>query len=224
MFCAMQPRRSLRLVAGALVLASPLLGSCGFDKATDRVYTPAATTNNRDGDVDVLGAGIVSAQPGSGTFIASLSNNKADQPFQLDSVAGAGDWSDLTISPDTLGIEIAPRGFVNLVGEDPITVTGDFTPGQVTELTLTFDSGDAVTMDVPVLYACNAFEGLDQSATLRSASESPSSESPSAEPSPGDVPTDDASSPTESASPGESASAAAGGSAEPYDCVGVGED
>jgi hypothetical protein len=211
----MQPRRSLRLVAGALVLASSLLGSCGFDKATDRVYTPAATTNNRDGDVDVLGAGIVSAQPGSGTFIASLSNNKADQAFQLDSIAGAGDWSDLTISPDTLGIEIAARGFVNLVDEDPITVTGDLTPGQVAEVTLTFDSGDAVTMDVPVLYACNAFEGLDQSAEQGSASESPSTE-----PSPGDVPTDDTTAtPTDSASP----SAAAGGSAEPYDCVGVGE-
>ena len=50
----MQTRRSLRLVAGALVLALPLLGSCGFGKATDRVYTPAAGTNDRDGDVDVL--------------------------------------------------------------------------------------------------------------------------------------------------------------------------
>ena len=45
MFCAMQTRRSLRLVAGALVLALPLLGSCGFNKATDKVYTPAAGTN-----------------------------------------------------------------------------------------------------------------------------------------------------------------------------------
>ena len=61
----MQPRRSLRLVAGALVLALPLLGACGFDKATDRVYTPAAGTNYRSGDIDVLSAVIVSAQPGS---------------------------------------------------------------------------------------------------------------------------------------------------------------
>ena len=44
----MQTRRSLRLVAGALVLALPLLGSCGFGKATDRVYTQAAGTNDRD--------------------------------------------------------------------------------------------------------------------------------------------------------------------------------
>jgi hypothetical protein len=66
----MQPRRSLRLVVGALVLALPLLASCGFDKATDQVYTPGAGTDDRSGDVDVLSAVIVSAQPGPGTFIA----------------------------------------------------------------------------------------------------------------------------------------------------------
>ena len=218
----MQPRRSLRLVAGALVLALPLLGACGFDKATDRVYTPAAGTNNRDGDVDVLSAVIVAAQPGSGTFLASLSNNKADQDFQLTKVAGSGTWSDLKISPSDLSVDIVARGFVNLVDEDPITVTGDLTPGQVAELTLTFDSGDAVTMDVPVVYACNAYDGLDlsqqdptQSATATSA------------PSPGDVPTEGTTvSPTVGPTdiPSDSASPSSGGApSEPYDCVAVGE-
>jgi len=41
----MQTRRSPRLVAGALVLALPLLGSCGFGKATDRPNTQAAGIN-----------------------------------------------------------------------------------------------------------------------------------------------------------------------------------
>ena len=75
----MQTRRSPRLVAGALVLALPLLGSCGFNKATDQEYTQAAGINDRDGDVDVLSAVIVAAQPDSGTFVASLSNNSPDQ-------------------------------------------------------------------------------------------------------------------------------------------------
>ncbi len=235
----MQSRRSLRLAAGALVLAAPLLGSCGFDKATDLVYTPAATTNDRDGDVDVLSAGIVSAQPGSGTFIASLSNNRTDQAFQLQSVKGAGKWTDLKLDPDTLEIDVPATGFVNLVDEDPITVTGDLTPGQLAELTLSFDSGDAVTMMVPVLYACNEFEGLDGSGSgaTGSASGSPSasiSESPSESESPsaGDGPTEGASeseSPTANVSPSatgsedaeESVSAAPG---EPYNCGAVGED
>src|SRR4051812_34602958 len=175
----MQPRRSLRLVAGALVLALPLLGSCGFNKATDEVYTPGAGTNDRTQDVDVLSAVIVAAQADSGTFIASLSNKEPKDDAELTSVAGAGDWSDLTVEPSDLSIQIPARGFVNLVDEDPITVRGDFTPGQIVELTLTFQSGDSVTMDVPVVYACNYYEGLDSSASEPSESASPTS-SPSA--------------------------------------------
>lgn len=200
----MQPRRSLRLVAGALVLALPLLGSCGFDKATDRVYTPAAGINNRDGDVDVLSAVIVAAQPDSGTFLASLSNNRADQAFALTGVAGAGTWSDLTIDPADLSIDIAPRGFVNLADEDPITVTGDFAPGDVARLTLTFDSGETVTTNVSVVFACDAYEGLDSSGGV--SSEPEASDSPSA----GEVPTEGASE--------------AGHSADTYDCAAVLEE
>jgi hypothetical protein len=204
----MQPRRSLRLVVGALVLAAPLLTSCGFDKATDRVYTPAAGINDRDGDVDVLSAVIVSAQTGSGTFIASLSNNltKADDTETLTGVASADDSSGLTFTPASLSIDIAPRGFVNLVDEEPIVVRGDFTPGQVEKVTLTFASGDTTTMDVPVVYACNAYEDLDVSADQP---ESTDSSSPSSSPS------DEASaSPTASASP----------AGEPYNCDAVGVD
>jgi hypothetical protein len=212
----MQTRRSLRLVAGALVLALPLLGSCGFGKATDQVYTPAAGSNDRDGDVDVLGAVIVAAQPDSGTFVASLSNNSPDNDAELTGVAGAGDWSDLGVEPSDLSIDIPARGFVNLVNEDPITVTGDFGAGQVAELTFSFASGDSVTMDVPIVFACNTYEGLDPSQQQPEESESPTDS-----PSPGDVPTEGTTvSPTESESPSASA---AGTPGEPYDCVAGGE-
>jgi hypothetical protein len=160
----MQPRRSLRLVAGALVLALPLLGSCGFDKATDKVYTPGVGTNDRDGDVDVLAAVVVAAQPGSGTFLATLSNDSADAAAELEEVAGAGVWQDLTFSGLDSPIEVVARGFVNLVDEDPITVSGDFEAGDFLQLALTFGSGETVTMNVPVVYACDEYEGLDGSA------------------------------------------------------------
>ncbi|WP_028650319.1 hypothetical protein [Nocardioides halotolerans] len=207
----MQTRRSFRLVAGALVLALPLLGSCGFGKATDRVYTQAAGTNNRDADVHVLSAVIVAAQPDSGTFVASLSNASPKDDNQLTGVSGAGEWSDLTVDPSDLSIDIPARGFVNLVDQDPITVTGDFDAGQVAELTLTFESGDEVTFDVPIVFACNSYEGRDLSQQEPSESASPSDE-----PSPGDVPTDGATvSPSESASESSSAPAAP---QEPYSC------
>jgi hypothetical protein len=202
----MQPRRSLRLLVGALVLAAPLLSSCGFDKATDQVYTPAAGTNNRDGQVDVLSAVIVSAQSGSGTFLASLSNNSTTEDATLASVAAAGASAGLTVSPTDLSIDVPARGFVNLVDEAPIIVSGDFVPGQVENLTLTFDSGDTVTMDVPVVYACNYYEGLDRSGSAASSSASPSASGSSA--------------PSESASSSPSSSA----TGEPYDCSAVGEE
>ena len=200
------------------MLALPLLGSCGFNKATDQEYTQAAGINDRDGDVDVLSAVIVAAQPDSGTFVTSLSNNSPTKDLVLTGLAGAGEWSDLTVDPSELSIEIPARGFVNLVNEDPITVTGDFDAGQFAELTLTFDSGDTVTMDVPIVFACNTYEGLDPSQQ-----EPEESESPTTEPSPGDVPTDGATvSPTESPTESESAGAS-GVPAELYDCVAVGE-
>jgi hypothetical protein len=182
----MQPRRSLRLVAGALVLALPLLSSCGFDKATDRVYTPAAGVNNRDGDVDVLSAVIVAAQPGSGTFLASLSNNSSKDDANLTEVSA--DSQDLSFAAVDPPIEVKARGFVNLVNEPPITVTGDFGAGDFEQVTLTFESGDTVTMRIPVVFACDEWSGLDNSAEVEPSSspqteesESPTTETPPAE-------------------------------------------
>ena len=89
----MQLRRSFALTAAALALTAPALTSCGFDYATDRYYTPANGANNRDGVVDVLGAVVVSTEPGSGTFVASLSNNSTTEATsftELGATEGAG--------------------------------------------------------------------------------------------------------------------------------------
>jgi hypothetical protein len=206
----MQPRRSLRLVAGALVLALPLLGSCGFGKATDRVYTPGVGTNDRTGEVKVLAAVLVAAQPDSGTFLASLVNNSSTKAVELTEVKGAGEWQDLTIGEIDPPIEVVARGAANLVNEAGITVTGDFEAGDFVELTLSFDNGDSVTMDLPVVYACDEYDGLDTSAeTFPSPGpQTDDSASPSAEPT-------DATTP----SPGETAQAAPVARQEPYDCV-----
>jgi hypothetical protein len=203
----MQPRRSLRLAVGALVLALPLLSSCGFDKATDRVYTPGEGTNNRDGDVKVLAAVVVAAQPGSGTFIASFSNNSSKESNSLTELAGAGDSQDLTIGAIDDPVELEPRGFVNLADEGGINVSGDFGAGDFVELTLTFDSGDSVTMDVPVVYACDEYAGLDTSADTPSPSASPTA---SASPEATDGPTP---------SPSETAAASPSPAQPLYDCA-----
>ena len=188
----MQLRRSLRLTAGAVALLVPLLGSCGFDKATDRVYTPAAGINDRTGPVDVLSAVVVSAQPNSGTFIATLSNNSSTKSPTFDSFAGAEDEA-LTVG-SAGPVEVAPRGYVNLADGDGVSVQGQFEPGKVLTMTLGFEDGDSLTMDVPVVYACEWWTGLDGSAASASPSASPS-ESPTESPTPSEAPAGDVPSP-----------------------------
>ena len=76
---AMHLRRPLALTAGALVLALGGLTSCGFDLATDRPYQPGEGTNDQSGDVEVLSALIVAAQPNEGTVIVTLVNSTDDE-------------------------------------------------------------------------------------------------------------------------------------------------
>jgi hypothetical protein len=158
----MQLRRSARLLTatGALVLAASALTSCGFDYATDRVYTPGAGTNDRDAQVDVLSAVVVSHEDGSGTLIATFSNNDATDPASVDAI----DSDDVTIN-DFATIDLTPGGYVNLAdAETPITVTGDFAQGDFMELTFTFGDGGSETVDVPSVPDCYEYSGLDATA------------------------------------------------------------
>src|SRR4051812_24707048 len=82
--------------AGAVALAATL-SSCGFNVATDRVYTPAAGVNDRDARVDVLNAVVVSGQEGSGTLVASFANNNPTDRATVTSIEGAGDDASVTV-------------------------------------------------------------------------------------------------------------------------------
>ncbi len=176
----MQLRTSARALAAVGVLAlATTLSSCGFDYATDRVYTPAAAVNQRDASVDVLGAAIVSAQPGSGTFIASFSNNDQTDPGTVTAIAGAGDASSVTVN-DFSPITVDPGALVNLVNEKPITVSGDAVKaGAFLTLNVSFGDGESVQMDVPVYPPCNEFEGLDKSGSGSTTSDECTIETPS---------------------------------------------
>ncbi len=187
----MHLRRNIALAAGALVLtATPVLTACGFNYATDRVYTPAAGVNNRDASVDVLGAVIVSAQDDAGTFIASFANNNADQEATVQSLSGSG---DTPVQADTFSpVTIPAGGLVNLAIDGGFRVTGTFKAGDFVPVTITFGNGQRVDMNVPVVTDDGNYAGLDTSGSSSSASpsespsESPSdsaTESPSASPS-----------------------------------------
>jgi hypothetical protein len=178
----MQLRRSFALTAAALALTAPALTSCGFDAGTQRVYTPANGVNNREGEVDVLGAVVVSTQEGSGTFIASLSNNSTTEPASLTEIAPAA-GGDVTAA-DFQPVEVKADSLVNLA-EPPadIKLTGDFKSGDFVELALGFDNGERTVVEVPVVDNSGYFEGLDGEPTpSETPSESPS-ETPSETPS-----------------------------------------
>jgi hypothetical protein len=159
--------RSLATAAAVVALAVPLT-SCGFSYATERDYTPAGGANNREGVVDVLSAVVVSGTEGSGTFVASLSNNDGVDEQSLTGISGGSSGADGGTSVEAAELEpvtVPPAGLVNLA-EPPadIVLTGDFAAGDFVELSVDFGNGESVSMNVPVVPDDFGYwEGLDAS-------------------------------------------------------------
>jgi len=147
-------RRSLALMAGALVLAVPTLSSCGFNYATDEIYQASAGTDARTGDVDVLNAAIVASEDNVGNFVATFSNNVATEGDRVTAIGGGVE--DPTLKAEGFKpFQLAPGGFVNLAanskGIAPTKVTGEFTPGEFVQVTIDFSHAESVTFLVPVV-------------------------------------------------------------------------
>lgn len=139
-----------RSIAVAALVLTPVLTSCGFNQPTDRVYTPGVGVNDRDGEVDVLNALIVSGAPGSGSVVATLSNNNVDEPDQLTDISGAGE-NNAQISLES-PIEIPRGGSVSVSDEAEVSVEGDLiNSGAFVEITFTFENAEPVTIEVPVV-------------------------------------------------------------------------
>jgi hypothetical protein len=153
----MQLRRAL---AGALVLALAGLTSCGFDLATDRPYTPGEGTNEDSGDVKIRSALIVSAQPNGGTFIVTLVNSATTERSGNEPALTGISGPNLEVG-EFEPIEVVPGQAVNLATEGGITISGDFDAGQALPLTLSFADGFSADLNVPVVTACDEYEGLD---------------------------------------------------------------
>src|SRR3954471_25031404 len=135
-----------RLAAGAMVLLVPVLGACGFSEQTDQVYQPAVGTDDRSGNVDILGAVVVSSLNGEGTFVASLVNNNQDKDDTL--VTMTGDGLDVSL---TAPVKVPAGDLVNLMDTGAVSAPGETVHrGKFARLTLTFESGQKTRMNVPV--------------------------------------------------------------------------
>ena len=154
--------RPLATAAAVIALAAPLT-SCGFDYATERDYTPGSGANTREGEVDVLSAVVVSAAEGSGTFIASLSNNDPSDEQSFTGISGAE--GTMVEVAEFEPVSIPAGGLVNLA-EPPaeIVLTGEFTAGDVVPLSFDFGNGERVQLNVPVVADDTGYwEGMDAS-------------------------------------------------------------
>jgi hypothetical protein len=155
--------RSTPAAAAVLLVSCAALSSCGFSYSTDREYTVNSSTDNREGEVDVLNAVVVSAAEGSGTFVASFANNDIDEEETLTGVAG--DEGTSITAPEFEPVTIPADGLVNLA--DPpadIVLTGDFTAGDFVPLVLDFGNGERIAIKVPVVSDDSGYwEGLDAS-------------------------------------------------------------
>ncbi|MCR6032235.1 hypothetical protein GGQ22_12410 [Nocardioides sp. zg-579] len=152
-------RRNTTLALGALVLTVPVLSSCGFNPATDRVNTISMSGNERSGSVDVIGAVIVSERAGSGTFLTTFSNNPGAEATEIESIsAGSGAAVE---AAEFEPYALAEGGLVSLLQDGGVRLTGDFDPGDFVPLTIGFSSGEQVSVTVPVVPACDEYDGLD---------------------------------------------------------------
>ncbi len=175
------PARRATLAVSALLVAAPVLSSCGFNYATNRVNTISMGVDDRAGQVDVLGTVIVSGQAGSGTFVSTLVNNDPTEPASFTELTGTDTTTGTVVAAESLEpIEIPPRGRVTLgnaaapaltegdpsLVSDPqdVVVTGDFVPGDFVTVDLVFASGESTSLEIPVVPSCRQWEGLDNSA------------------------------------------------------------
>lgn len=138
-------------IAGLLMVLLPsaaALSSCGFDYPTDRINTISSGENNRDASVDALGIRVLATATGEGRLIGSLANNHKEDAALVE-VAGDG----LTVALDE-PLEVKGREGINLIDEPTIAITGDFTAGDVVNLTFTFDTDETISLEVPVVKPC----------------------------------------------------------------------
>lgn len=155
--------RRLLSATAVVALSAPVLTSCGFNYATNRVNTIQMGISERDGLVDALGTVLVSAQPGSGTLVTTLVNNDPENAALVEDVTGTG---EPTVTAQGFSpITIEPQDRVVLAGgDDGIDVEGDFVPGDFVPVELTFADASTVAINIPVVPDCRQWEGLDTSA------------------------------------------------------------
>ncbi len=150
-------RRSLALGATGLA-ATAALTACGFSYPTDRINNPVAGVDYRNGTVEILNAVVVAKQANSGTFVATFVNSSPSKTISLQSASG----DNTAISTvDAKPFTMQPNTLVNLAAHKGMAVSGTFALGQFVTISFTFDDGENVNLQVPVVADDGQWAGLD---------------------------------------------------------------
>lgn len=158
--------RSLAACTAALAttLVTGLSAGCStnFDAQTNRIYQPAAGSNNRDGDVYVLDALVVTDGTGLGTISAGMVDEVAQDDALIavmaDSPAG-NRVRGMILSrrvdlPSLKLVQLSDAGDVILSAGKPLNVGGTI------KVTFTFQNAGPVTLDLPIVMNTGDFASV----------------------------------------------------------------
>ena len=143
------------MVTAVVVLATAALTGCGynFGSQTDQIYQPAVGSNNREGQVYVLNALVVTGGS-DGALVAGLLD-EADTDDVLTGVTAKGsNGNDLTTTIVGDQIPLPSRSLVRLSQDADVAISGDATElgaGGLISVTFTFQNADPVTLDAPIV-------------------------------------------------------------------------
>lgn len=147
-------RHRLRTVGAALAVAASLsLTGCGFNAQTLQTYTPAHGVNVDHEALKVRNLLIIADEAGQGVVSASLVSQEGDTLQSVSGNAIKADGSDggaLTVT--AAPVELPAGRLVVLTDQTPrLTVSGsELKPGLTARLKLTYASGQATDLEVPV--------------------------------------------------------------------------
>ena len=152
------------MTGALLVVPLLLLSGCGygealdrtrgFDYATDRINTLSNGTTDRSASVNVVGAVVVAQENDLGAFAATLINTDENAPAALTSLASGGAGAVTPFGDAPVSVAVPTNGLVNMFREGSVPVSGEFEAGDFVSITLGFDTGESITMDVPVVKPC----------------------------------------------------------------------
>lgn len=151
----MTTARSRRLATTTLALTALLsLGACGtgFDTQTNAQYQPGVGANVRTGDVQAYNTVLV--DNGDDTYTLSVGLlNTTDEPQALSSYSVAPrDGGAAVTSDPSAPVDLSAKALSTIGFDGEVVVTSkDLSVGKYATIELTFDSGETLSVEAPVV-------------------------------------------------------------------------